>query len=84
MIFNPDVTKQPQEMIFSIKTKKLLKPCLSYNDIPLNNSISQKRLGLTLDVGRKDQLIQTFLYGNPNCNLIVNPAAFAARFFKGI
>ena len=50
MIFNPDLTKQAQEMIFSRKTKKLLHPCLSFNDIPLKDSISQKHLGLTLDV----------------------------------
>ena len=50
MIFNPDLTKQAQEVIFSRKTKKLLHPCLSFNDIPLKNSISQKHLRLTLDV----------------------------------
>ena len=50
IIFNPDFTKQAQEVIFSRKIKKLLQPCLSFNDIPLKNSISQKHLGLTLDV----------------------------------
>ena len=50
MLFNHDLTKQAQEVIFSRKTKKLLHPCLSFNDIPLKNSISQKHLGLTLDV----------------------------------
>ena len=34
MIFNPDLTKQAQEVIFSEKTNKLLHPCLSFNDIP--------------------------------------------------
>ena len=50
MIFNPDLTKQAQEVIFSRKTKKLIHPCLSFNDIALKNSISQKHLGLTLDI----------------------------------
>ena len=50
MIFNPDLTKQVQEVIFSRKSKILLHPCLSFNDILLKNSISQKHLGLTLDV----------------------------------
>ena len=50
MIFNPDLTKQVQEVIFCRKTKKLLYPCLSFNDIPLKNSISQKHIELTLDV----------------------------------
>ena len=50
MIFNPDLTKQAQEVIFSRKTKKLLHPCLSFHNIPLKNSISQKHIRLTLDV----------------------------------
>ena len=50
MSFNSDLTKQAQEVIFSRKTKKLLHPCLSFNNIPLKNSISQKHLGLKLDV----------------------------------
>ena len=50
MIFNPHLTKQVQEVIFSRKTKKLLHHCLSFNDNPLMNNISKKRLGLTLDV----------------------------------
>ena len=50
MTFNPDLTKQAPEVIFSRKTKKLLHPCLSFDNIPLKNSISQKHLGLTLDV----------------------------------
>ena len=50
MSFNSDLTKQAQEVIFSRKTKKLLHPCLSFNNIPLKNSISQKYLGLKLDV----------------------------------
>ena len=39
-----------QEAKFNRKTKKLLQSCLSFNDIPLKNSISQIHLGLTLDV----------------------------------
>ena len=50
MVFNPDMTRQAQEVIFRRKTKKLLHPCLSFNDSPSKNSISQKHLGLTLDV----------------------------------
>ena len=50
MIFNPHLTKQVQEVIFSRKTKKLLHHCLSFNDNPLMNNISKKHLGLTLDV----------------------------------
>ena len=49
-IFNSDLTKQAEEVIFSRKTKKLIQPGLSFNGIPLENSISQKHLGLTLGV----------------------------------
>ena len=50
MIFNPDLSKQAQEVIFSRKIKKLLHPTLLFNNIPLNNSLFQKYLGLTLDI----------------------------------
>ena len=50
MIFNPYLTKQGQEVIFCIKTKKLLYPSLSFNNISLKNSIVQKHLGLKLVV----------------------------------
>ena len=50
MIFKPDLSKQVQEVILSRKIKKLLHPTLLFNNIPLNNSLFQKHLGLTLDV----------------------------------
>ena len=50
MIFNLDLTKQAQEVSFSRKTKRLLHLSLSLNSIPLKNSVSQKHLGLKLDV----------------------------------
>ena len=39
MIFNPDLSKQGQEVIFSRKIKKLLHPTLLFNNIPLSNSL---------------------------------------------
>ena len=50
IIFNSDLSKQAQEVIFSRKIKKLLHPTLLFNNIPLNNSLFQKHLGLTLDM----------------------------------
>ena len=50
MIFNPDLSKQAQEVIFSRKIKKFLHPTLLFNNIPLSNSLFQKHLGLTLDI----------------------------------
>ena len=49
-IFNPDLSKQAQEIIFSTKNEKLLHPTLLFNNIPLSNSLFQKHLGLTLDI----------------------------------
>ena len=49
VVFDLDFTKQVHEMEFSRKTKKLLCPSLSFNNIPLKNSIFQKHLELTLD-----------------------------------
>ena len=46
MVFNPDLIKQAQEVIFSRRIKKLLSPTRS---ISLSNILFQKRLGLTLD-----------------------------------
>ena len=44
MIFNPDLSKQAQEVIFNRKIKKLLHPALLFNDIPLSNSLFQNTL----------------------------------------
>ena len=51
MSFNPDLSKQAQEVIFSRKIKKVQHPSLVFNN---NNNVlqasSQKDLGVTLDV----------------------------------
>ena len=58
MVFNPDLNKQAQEVIFSRKIKKLLHPTLLFNNIPLSNSLFQKHIGLTLDI--KVKLLGTY------------------------
>ena len=50
MIFDPDLSKQAQEVIFSRKIKKLLHPTLLFNDILLSNSSFQKHLNVILDI----------------------------------
>ena len=49
MSFNPDPTKQAQEVIFSRKLKKPLDPSSKFNNVPVQNASSQKHLGLILD-----------------------------------
>ena len=49
MVFNPDLTKQAVEVIFSVKTKKPVHFELSFNDIPVARKEFTNHLGLYLD-----------------------------------
>ena len=49
MIFNPDLTKQAQEVIFSRKLNKPVHPNLTFNNSQVSQTESQKHLGLILD-----------------------------------
>ena len=49
MQFNPDITKQAIEIIFSSKYKKVLHPPLSFGGIPVAREESTKHLGFHLD-----------------------------------
>ena len=49
MSFNPDPTKQAQEVIFSRKLNKPHHPLLKFNKLPVQNASSQKHFGLVLD-----------------------------------
>ena len=49
MNFNPDTTKQAQEVIFSRKVKKTVHPPLLFNNATVTRTSSQKYLGIILD-----------------------------------
>ena len=49
MSFNPDPTKQAQEVIFSRKIKKPLHISLNFNNTYVKQTAFQKHLGLILD-----------------------------------
>ena len=49
MSFNPDPSKQAQEIIFSRKTKKISHPSLRFNNSIVSQSPYQKQLGMFLD-----------------------------------
>ena len=49
MSFNPDVSKQAQEVIFSERTQKLFHPTVLFNNISVRHSIVQKHSGVYLD-----------------------------------
>ena len=50
MIFNTDLTKQEQQVIFRRKTEKLLHPILLFNNIRLYKCKLQQNLDLPLDI----------------------------------
>ena len=47
--FNPEPSKQAQEVLFSRKTKSQNHPCLHFNNNPVNQTPLQKHLGMYLD-----------------------------------
>ena len=49
MIFSPNLTKQPQEVIFSRKLNKPVHPYLAFNNTQISQTEFQKHLGLILD-----------------------------------
>ena len=49
MSFNPDPSKQAQEIIFSRKTKKISHPSLRFNNSIFSQTPYQKHLGIFLD-----------------------------------
>ena len=49
MIFNPDLSKQAQKVIFSRKTNKISHPTTNFTTIPVACTSCQKHLGLYLD-----------------------------------
>ena len=51
MVFNPDLTKQAIEVIFSAKKKKPEHPELVFNGIPVSREEHTKHLGVYLDSG---------------------------------
>ena len=49
MLFNPDITKQAQEVIFSRKHIKNDHPIVYFNEAPVAHTTCQKHLGMHLD-----------------------------------
>ena len=53
MLFNPDITKQAQEVIFSRKNTKIDHPTVFFNEVPVAHTPCQKHLGMHLDEKKK-------------------------------
>ena len=50
MVFNPDLTKQATEVIFSCKNKKRIHPDINFNGVPVAREPFTKQLGVFLDI----------------------------------
>ena len=48
-MYNNNIIKQAQEVIFSRKTVKPFHPKVFFNEVPVKRSVSEKHLGLQLD-----------------------------------
>ena len=49
MSFNPDPSKEAQEVIFSRKLQKIIRPSIYFNNNPIEQTLSQKRLEMILN-----------------------------------
>ena len=49
MLFNPDLSKQTQEVIFSRKKKKTDHPIVYFNEAPFAHTACHKHLGMHID-----------------------------------
>ena len=49
MLFNPDLSKQTQEVIFSRKKKKTDHPIVYFNEAPFAHTSCHKHLGMHID-----------------------------------
>ena len=46
MTFNPDLSEQAKEAIFSRKTVKMSHPSLTFNTVPVYKGVANKKLGI--------------------------------------
>ena len=72
MTFNPDVSKQAHEVIFSRVRSILSHPPLTFNSIPIPQTNSQKHLGIQVDkkLSFEEYLSKVELKANKNVAII--------------
>ena len=61
MSFNPDPSKQAQEVIFTRKVKKVVHPPIFFNNKPVQQVSLQNNLGLLLDISLMNTVKQSHL-----------------------
>ena len=72
MEFNPGISKQAKEVIFSTKNKKVPHPDLTFNNINVTKTTVHKHLGLLLDekLSFKDHINEIFRKAAKGINII--------------
>ena len=73
MIFNSDISKQAQEVVFSRKTDKVNQMSLNFNAIPVAQTSHQKHFGLSLEELKINHHIKGIIsQGNKGIRIIRN------------
>ena len=73
MKFNPDHTKQAQEIIFSRKKTVSIHPVVYFNNTPVNSTATHKHLGMILDskLSYENHLQSVFSRVNKTISLLI-------------
>lgn len=82
MRFNPDITKQAVEVVFSTKYKKDDHPPLTFNEIPVARQDSTKHLGVILDerLSFRKHVHEAILKANSGLALLKFLSKYVSRF----
>ena len=81
MVFNPDITKQAVEVIFSVKNKKPSHPELLFNGVPVAREDYTKHLGVHLDtrLNFSKHIREAILKASKGINLLKYLSKFVDR-----
>ena len=81
MAFNPDPTKQAQEVVFSKKPRESFHPNLYFNKFVVEKVQTQKHLGLKLDkkLSFKEQFKDKFAKVNRGIEILKKLSGFLPR-----
>ena len=80
MSFNPDITKQAQEIIFSRKKNNTSHPSLYFHNTPIQRKYVEKHLGLFLDEKKLYDLVPPFQRSSRNKGCIYEPFCRTVSF----
>ena len=81
MVFNPDISKQAVEVIFSVKNRIIEHPELIFNGIPVARESSTKHLGIHLDnrLNFSKHIREAVLKASKGVNLLKYLSTFVDR-----